>query len=117
MLKFKFKLNSGEKPEIIITEDKKNNSQLNTPIRNSTNTNTTSLTNSGNYNNNNNSNLNVNYNNVQQNVSGSNDIYFNNMMRMQNVQNYNSPLNTLNDPLGINNFNNTNQRNNVNPHQ
>ena len=103
----------GDKLENSITEDKKN-SKLNTPMRKSSpNKNTNSATNSGNYNNNNN-NSNINIHN-QQNVSGSNDIYYKNMIRMQNMPNFSSPLNNLNDPLAMNNINNSNQRNNLNP--
>lgn len=64
-------------------------------------------------------NLNINYNSNMQNVPSNNEVYFNNMLRMQNLSNYSSPLRPMNENLVINNFPNptSNQRNNLNQHQ
>lgn len=64
-------------------------------------------------------NLGINFNSNMTNVPSNNEVYFNNLMRMQNIPNYNSPLRHVNENLVINNFTNatSNQRNNINQHQ
>lgn len=85
-------------------------------MRKSPNIHTSSASNSGNYNNNTNLN-NINIHGQQPSVKGSgSEIFFNNIMRMQNMTKFSSPMNTMNDSIvGMNNLNNPNQRNNLIP--
>lgn len=82
--------------------------------------NNTSMNSNSNFNSNsNNPGMTYGSNSNMQNITPNNEVYFNNMIRMQNIQNYNSPLRPINENLVMNNFPNTNSnpRNNINQHQ
>lgn len=103
-----------EKSEISIISDDKINSNLNTPLRNNNN----NMNSNTNFNSNPN-NMSINFNSNMQTVPSTNDVYFNNMIRIQNIPNYSSPLRPINENIVMNNYTNqnSNQRNNLNQHQ